>query len=146
MRLTVHSDYALRLLMCLGVAEGERVTIADVAERYAISKNHLMKVAHALTRGGLVEGVRGRSGGLRLARAAEDIRVGAVLRAVEGDFALVECFQADGGACRITSACRLAGVLAEARDAFLAVLDRYSLADLVAENEALKALLQEAAA
>lgn len=144
MRLNQQSDYALRMLMQVAAAEGERVTIAAVADRYDLSRNHLMKVANVLVRTGFVRGARGRAGGLTLARAPSAIGVGAVVRATEADFALVECFQ-EGGRCLITPACRLKGVLAEATEAFLSVLDRYTLADLTDENPALAALLRPAA-
>ena len=141
MRLNLQSDYALRLLMRLAVNDGALVTIADTAERYAISRNHLMKVANSLAREKLIASVRGRSGGLRLARPADRIMVGDVVRRMEGDFALVECFQGGKSECAITPACRLKGVLHEAMEAFMGVLDQYSLHDLVARNGALKKLL-----
>jgi len=131
MRLTLHTDYALRLLMLLALEPDQLHTIEEVARRYRISRNHLMKVALTLTQAGFVEGVRGRGGGLRLARAADRIGVGAVVRATEDGFALVECFDRDRNGCPVTAACGLRGPLEEALAAFLAVLDRYTLADLV---------------
>jgi Rrf2 family nitric oxide-sensitive transcriptional repressor len=131
MRLTQHTDYSLRILMLLAL-EGEVLhTIEEIARRYGISRNHLMKVAQTLIRAGFVAGLRGRSGGLRLAQPAESIIVGAVVRATEDSFALVECFERDSNTCVVTPACGLRGPLEEAAHAFLAVLDRYSLADLV---------------
>ena len=97
MRLTVQTDYALRMLMYLAIHADSLVTIHDVAERYGISKNHLMKVAHGLGRAGFIETLRGRSGGLRLAKPAEDIPLGAVARHFEQGSALVECFPAATG-------------------------------------------------
>lgn len=146
MRLTLQSDYALRLLMQVAAAGGRRVTIAEVAERFGISKNHLMKVAQTLGREGFLETVRGRSGGLRLARPPGEIRLGALLQSVEGGFALVECFPGGAGGCLLTPACRLKGVLGEAVTAFLEVLDRYTLDDLVTDNPMLKDLLNKEAA
>lgn len=146
MRLNVQSDYALRLLMDLAVNRDRLMTIADVAERFGISKNHLMKVANTLGRNGAIETVRGRAGGLRLGRPASEITVGEVVCCMEGDFAIVECFQGGKGQCLITPACRLKGVLHEAMEAFLAVLDRYTIEDLVKRNPALKALLDMEAA
>jgi len=146
MRLNVQSDYALRLLMDLAVNRDRLMTIADVAERFGISKNHLMKVANTLGRNGAIETVRGRAGGLRLGRPASEITVGEVVRCMEGDFAIVECFQGGKGQCLITPACRLKGVLHEAMEAFLAVLDRYTIEDLVKRNPALAALLDMEAA
>lgn len=146
MRLNLQTDYALRLMMHLAVNTDRLCTIADVAERFSISKNHLMKVAHVLGRDGYIETVRGRSGGLTLARPAGDINIGDIVRNMEADFALVECFQGGAGECVITPACKLKGVLSEAVEAFLAVLDQYSLDDLVRRNAKLRALLIEEAA
>jgi Rrf2 family nitric oxide-sensitive transcriptional repressor len=130
MRLTDFSDYALRLLMYAG-AQGDRlVTIEETAKLYGISRAHLMKVANQLTRAGFLKAVRGRSGGLTLAKPPERIGLGDVLRATEPDFALVECFRNDDH-CLITPRCRLRGVLAEALAAFSATVDRYTLADLM---------------
>ncbi len=143
MRLNVQTDYALRLLMHLAVNEGALATIAGVASHYGISRNHLMKVAHVLGREGLIETVRGRSGGLRLARPAETIFVGDVVRRMEGDFALVECFRSAENQCLITPACRLKMVFSDAMEAFLAVLDRHTLDDLVAHNKDLRLLLEQ---
>ena len=146
MRLNLQTDYALRLLMHLAVNEDRLCTIADIAERYGISKNHLMKVAHLLGREDFIETVRGRSGGLRLARASSKINVGDVVRRMEADFAIVECFEGGAGECMITPACRLKGVLNEALKAFLNALDRYTLADLVRRNVQLRDLPGEEAA
>lgn len=145
MRLNLQSDYALRLLMQLAVTPGRLVTVAEVSERFRISRNHLMKVAHLLGREGFIETVRGRAGGLRLARPPEAISVGEVVRRMEADFAIVDCFPGGGGGCLISPGCRLKGVLREAMDAFLAVLDAATLADLTRKNSLLRDLLQEAA-
>lgn len=136
MRLTTLSDYSLRVLMFLGASPGRLATIEEIARAYGISENHLMKVVHGLARAGFVETQRGRGGGMRLAVPAETITVGAVLRAVEEDFALVECF-GTGDTCRITSVCRLKRVLAQALDAYFNVLDEWTLADLVAKPKVL---------
>jgi len=117
--------------MLLAVEPDKLHTIEEIALRYDISRNHLMKVAQTLTQAGFIEGLRGRGGGLRLGRAAESINLGAVVRETEDGFALVECFDQKHDRCRITSACGLRGPLAEALEAFLGVLDRYSLDDLV---------------
>jgi Rrf2 family nitric oxide-sensitive transcriptional repressor len=131
MRLTIHTDHALRLLMLLAIEPARLHTVEDIARRYKISGNHLMKIAQTLVRAGVIESVRGRGGGLRLGRPAESINLGTVVRATEDSFALVECFDPQHNACVITPACRLRGPLEEALQAFLAVLDRYSLDDLV---------------
>ncbi|SMF76051.1 transcriptional regulator, BadM/Rrf2 family [Tistlia consotensis] len=146
MQLTRHSDYALRLLMRLALAPDEVVTIQEIAEAYGISRNHLMKIALELGRHGFIETLRGRGGGLRLGKAPSEIRLGAVVRATEDSFALVECFDADHNRCVITGACRLRGALREALQAFLAVLDGYTLADLVARPAALRRQLDLAPA
>ena len=134
MRLTNFSDYALRLLLYAAAREDRLITIEETAERYGISRAHLMKVANVLTRAGYLKAVRGRSGGLTLGKRPERIRLGAVVRTTEPDFALVECF-ASGNRCIITPRCRLRGVLGEALAAFSAVLDRYTLADLILRPE-----------
>ena len=144
MRLTVYTDYSLRMLMYLAAKEGGRVTIAEVARAYGISKAHLTKVAHQLGVAGYVETTRGKGGGLRLARPAGEIGLGDVVRRVEPDMALVPCFEPLHAPCLIVPACGLRGALYEARQAFLTVLDRYSLADLVQRRAALAALLQAA--
>lgn len=131
MRLTAHTDYALRLLMLLAVEPEQVHTIEEVAQRYAISRNHLMKVAQTLVQAGFVSSQRGRGGGLTLQRAAAEIKLGDIVRATEDGFALVECFDPQQNSCLITAACGLRGPLEEALQAFLAVLDGYSLADLI---------------
>jgi len=130
MRLTNFSDYALRMLMYAAVRGGELITIEETAERYRISRTHLMKVANMLTNSGYLTAVRGRSGGLHLAMRPDQISLGDIVRATEPDFDLVECFTKDGR-CRITPNCRLRGVLGEALSAFISTFDRYTLADLV---------------
>lgn len=142
MQLTRYSDYSLRVLIYLALDPDRLVTIEDIARSYAISKAHLMKVVHQLGLAGYVETVRGRGGGLRLARPAEAIGVGEVVRAMEENLAIAECFQQQGH-CAIEPACGLRPVLHEALAAFLAVLDRYTVADLVARRrKPLTALLE----
>lgn len=131
MRLTVHTDYALRLLMALAIEPDRLHTIEEIAGCYGISRNHLMKVTQTLVRAGFVTSQRGRQGGLSLSRPAAEINVGAVVRATEDGSALVECFDARRNRCVITPGCGLIGPLQEALAAFHAVLDRKSLADLV---------------
>lgn len=136
MRLTQHSDYSLRVLMYLAAKPERLATIQEIAAAYGISENHLMKVVHRLAQNGFVDTVRGRGGGLRLKGLADDIRLGAVVRAVEEDFRLVECFGEDD-TCRITDVCRLKRVLNQALGAFLTSLDSWTLADLVQRPKAL---------
>ena len=134
MRLTDFSDYALRVLM-FAAANGDRlITIEETAEVYEISRAHLMKVVNLLTRSGYLKSVRGRFGGVTLARSPEQINLGDVLRATEPDFALVECFTADNR-CILTPRCKLRGVLHEALAAFAGTVDRYTLADLILSPE-----------
>lgn len=146
MRLNLQTDFALRLLMHLAVNENELPTIAEVATRFGISKNHLMKVTNLLVRGGYVDAVRGRAGGLRLARPPEKIGVGEIVRATEVDLSIVECLKDGGGECLITPSCRLKGVFREATQAFLQTLDRYTLADLTRRNSKLRDFLSLTAA
>ncbi|MAU60162.1 MAG: BadM/Rrf2 family transcriptional regulator [Parvibaculum sp.] len=141
MRLTLHTDYALRILMHLALAPGRLVTISEVAASFSISRNHLVKVAHELGQAGFVETMRGRGGGLRLARPPEEIAIGDVVRAMEEDFRIVECFDRDANSCCIAPACRLKRLLKEALDAWLAVLDGATLADLVERPAPLRRLL-----
>lgn len=141
MRLTVQTDYALRMLMHLACHAGALVTIHEIAQRYGISKNHLVKVAHTLGREGYIETIRGRGGGLRLSRPAKSILVGAVARQTEQGSALVECFPGGRMGCLVAPCCRLKGVLAEAQEAFFSVLDRYTVHDLVKRNPVLLELL-----
>jgi Rrf2 family nitric oxide-sensitive transcriptional repressor len=141
MRLTTFSDYSLRVLIYLGTAQGRLATIDQVAGAYGISANHLMKVVHHLAQHGFVETVRGKNGGMRLARAPETIGVGEVLRTTEEGFAIVECFEEAGTDCRIARCCGLKGAFAAALDAFLAELDRYTLADMLSPARPLEKIL-----
>lgn len=133
MRLTSFTDYTLRTLLHLGSNQERLVTIQEIADLHDISKNHLMKVVHELGRNGVIETVRGRNGGFRLAHAPEDINVGAVVRMAETDFHMADCFDPAGAPCGLTRACRLKGVLKDATSAYLAELDRHTLADLLPE-------------
>ena len=145
MRLSSFSDYNLRVLMYLGVHPDRLTTIAEIARAHAISENHLMKVVHQLGRSGYIETVRGKGGGMRLARAPREIVLGEVIRQTEVDLALVECFAADS-ACRVEAACRLKGILGEALAALFRVLDGYTLADLLEKpQEHLQAIVRGAA-
>ncbi len=132
MRLTLYSDYAMRVLVYLGTHADRLCSIAEIARGYGISQNHLMKVVNDLSRAGYVESVRGRFGGIRLARPAETLNVGEIIRHTEEGFDLVDCPN-----CVIAPACGLSKVLCEAVGAFLQVLDRYTLADLIGRRAAL---------
>lgn len=130
MRLTQYTDYSLRVLIYLGLHDDRRCTIREISEAYGISRNHLMKVVQQLAAEGFVESVRGVGGGLSLAYAPESLSVGRIVRAMEPDLGLVECMRPNN-ACVITRACALAGMLDEARRAFLSVLDAYTLGDIL---------------
>lgn len=140
MRLTAYTDYSLRVLIRLALRPGQLVTIAEIARSYDISEQHLMKVVHQLGVAGYIETVRGHGGGMRLARKPAEIVIGDVVRHTEPDLCLVECFRAPQS-CAIAPACTLAGILDEALQAFLAVLDRHTLADLVTRRTPLANLL-----
>jgi Rrf2 family nitric oxide-sensitive transcriptional repressor len=142
MRLTQYTDYALRTLILLGLKGDALSTIAEIAQRYGISENHLMKLVHALGRMGYVETLRGRHGGLRLAKPPAEIGLGEVVRRTESDFTLVECFDAGRNNCPIAGVCVLENVLAEALAQFMRVLDRYTLADLLAPEPELRRALR----
>lgn len=133
MRLTSFTDYTLRVLIYLGAHQGEGrlATIGDIAAAYGISENHLMKIVHHLARQGYVETTRGKGGGVRLARAPEEINIGGVVRGSEEDLALVECFQKGNSKCPIVPACTLPAILHRALSAFFQVLDGQTLADLI---------------
>ncbi|AMO85323.1 HTH-type transcriptional repressor NsrR [Solibacillus isronensis B3W22] len=140
-RLTVYTDYSLRTLMYLGVRGRENlVTIQEIADAYQISKNHLMKVTHDLGKLGYIETIRGRGGGIRLAVEPEQINIGEVVRKTEDDFHLVECFNPEGNLCKISPECRLKFALQEALKAYLAVLDTYTLADVLVSKDILSEL------
>jgi Rrf2 family nitric oxide-sensitive transcriptional repressor len=143
MRLTLFSDYSLRVLMFTHAAGDRLVTIEEMADAYGISRAHLMKVATTLTRTGYLAAVRGRSGGLRLAKPAEEIVLGDVIRDTEPDFALVECF-ATGNQCVITRCCKLQGVLQEALREFITVLDNYTLASIALKPKDFRSILAPA--
>lgn len=142
MRLTTFSDYTLRTLMYLALDPGKLAAIPAIAVAYGISENHLMKVVQQLTREGLVESTRGKGGGIRLARPAEKIRLGEVVRASEGNAPIVECLGEDPVACCIVPVCRLRVILAGAFDALYDALDEYTLADLVARRKGLAQILK----
>ncbi|MFL5350102.1 MAG: RrF2 family transcriptional regulator [Hyalangium sp.] len=131
MHLTLHADYSLRVLLYLAAQPERLASTQEVSEAYGISKNHLVRVVQSLGRHGFIEVRPGRAGGILLARPASEISLGQVFRVAEPDFNLVECFDRDKNTCPIAPACGLRGVLFEAREAFLAVLDKYTVADLV---------------
>ncbi|SHL89837.1 RrF2 family transcriptional regulator [Vreelandella subglaciescola] len=130
MHLTRFTDYSVRVLLYLAAKGEQRSTISEIAETFNISRNHLMKIVQELNQKGYLKAIRGKHGGLLLNRSPHSISLGAVIRDTEQEMALVECFR-DDNACVITPHCRLQPILAEALDAFLRVLDAYTLADLL---------------
>ena len=135
MRLTRYTDYAMRVLIHLAAHPERLCSIAEISRTYGISQNHLMKVVNDLARAGFVASSRGRSGGIKLGRPADEINVGAVVRHTEEGFNLVDC-----GPCVIAPACGLNGMLNQALAAFMGVLDRYTLADLTMRKAELRGL------
>ncbi|HWO97177.1 MAG TPA: Rrf2 family transcriptional regulator [Bacillus sp. (in: firmicutes)] len=143
MRLTNYTDYSLRVLLYLAVKkEDELSNIKEIADAYDISKNHLMKVTHELGKLGLIETIRGRNGGIRLAKHPRDINIGEVVAKTEEDFHIVECFNQGGSHCVITPSCKLKHVLYEALQAFITVLKGYTLADLSQNKDDLRQFLR----
>lgn len=136
MRLTQWTDYTLRVLMYCAACEGREhpVTITEIAQNYDISRSHLTKIVQELGTQGLLETTRGRGGGIRLMKSAYSANIGAIVRATETDFQLVECFDLSTNQCRISSHCRLQGVLYQAMQAFFAVLDTVTLEDLMVQQ------------
>ncbi|MDX1811934.1 MAG: Rrf2 family transcriptional regulator [Gammaproteobacteria bacterium] len=135
MQLTMHTDYSLRVLIYLTQTRDSLATISEIAEFYKISRNHLVKVVHHLSSEGFIQTTRGKNGGMKLARSPELISIGDVVRRMEPNFDIVECFNADNPACVVTSVCSLKSALYQASAEFLAVLDRFTLADAMQQGE-----------
>jgi Rrf2 family transcriptional regulator, nitric oxide-sensitive transcriptional repressor len=131
MRLTDYTDYALRLLMYLGVHPGQIITVREIATRHGISHNHLTKIVHQLGVNGVLNTLRGRCGGICLARPPEQIMLGSVIRMTEPDFDMVDCFSNAHSTCALAGRCKLKGLLAEATGAYLARLDTVPLSALL---------------
>ncbi|ADP31414.1 HTH-type transcriptional repressor NsrR [Bacillus atrophaeus] len=143
MKLTNYTDYSLRVLIFLATQHTEDLcNIKQIAETYSISKNHLMKVIYQLGQLGYVETIRGRGGGIRLGMAPEDINIGEVVRKTEDDFNIVECFDSGKNLCIISPVCGLKHVFNEALLAYLSVLDKYTLGDLVKNKQDIMRLLK----
>jgi len=140
MHLTTFSDYTMRVMMYLGIQHGQLVKISDIAQAYKISENHLMKVVHHLAQRGYIETVRGKGGGLRLVLEPSAVNIGEMIRISEGDTPLLPCL-GPNGTCSIQSSCKLMGILREAQVALYAVLDKYTLVDLLQQEESLSRIL-----
>jgi len=142
-RLTVYTDYSLRTLLYLALRDSDYLaTIQEIADTYNISKNHLMKVTYDLGKLGYIETIRGRGGGIRLAVNPSSITIGQVVRQTEDDFNIVECFNHEQNLCIISPACKLKHILYEAMQAYLNVLDQYTLADVAQNKDELLELLK----
>jgi Rrf2 family nitric oxide-sensitive transcriptional repressor len=139
--MTLHADYALRVLIYLAIHDPQPSTVNDVAESYGISRNHLLKVVLRLRNLGLLVTARGRSGGIHLAVAPDRVNIGRLVRDLGDEFPVVECMKSGGGACILSPICRLKGIVREALGAYLSVFDNYTLADLVANREELAGVL-----
>ncbi|WP_417513108.1 RrF2 family transcriptional regulator [Marinobacter sp.] len=133
MHITRYTDYSLRVLIYLAAQGDHLTTIQEIADSYDISKNHLMKVVHQLNKKGYIETVRGKKGGMRLHMAPEDINVGVLVRETEHDLSIVECYSGNN-TCKITPVCGLKPMFGEALQAFLSVLDKYTLQDIVKDQ------------
>ncbi|MBY0122876.1 Rrf2 family transcriptional regulator [Bacillus sp. S/N-304-OC-R1] len=143
MRLTNYKDYSLRVLIYLGLKKDDELgTIKDIAGFYHISKNHLMKITHELGKLGYIETIRGRNGGIRLAKHPKDINIGEVVSKTEEDFHIVDCFSQGGNYCVISPTCKLKHVLFEALQAFINVLNDYTLEDLIENKDDIYQLLR----
>lgn len=142
MQLSKFADFGLRVLMYLAVHEGERHSTAEIARTFEVSEHHLAKVVTRLAQGGFVLSGRGRQGGITLAQTPEAVTVGAVIRYLTADAAVVECFTPGSSSCKIMPACGLRSPLAEAQEAFYAALDKYTLEQVVARKSGIRALLE----
>lgn len=142
MKLTNYTDYSLRVLIFLAAKRKEELsTIKEIAETYNISKNHLMKIIHHLGQLGYIETIRGRNGGLRLGMDPKDINIGEVVSKTEEDFYIVECFKEGASYCSISPVCKLKHALFEALQAFIKVLEGYTLEDLLLNENEREALI-----
>ncbi len=142
MNLKKYTDYSLRVLILTGMkSEQELATIKEISTVFHISQEHLRKVVHNLTKLELIESIRGRNGGIRLAKPAEEINVGQLVRILENDFVLLECFNKETNHCIISPACTLKHVLNKALMAFFQVLDEYTLKDLINNEQELRKLM-----
>ncbi len=135
MQLTLYTDYSLRVLLYLALNPERRCTISEIAEAYGVSRNHLVKVVHNLSKDGWITTTRGKSGGMQLSLPPEQIVLGAVVRQTEPHMNLLECFDSETNTCPITEACALKRVLYQARRSFMDVLDSHTLADVMGRRE-----------
>ncbi|MCP3026979.1 Rrf2 family transcriptional regulator [Halobacillus sp. A5] len=142
MRLKKYTDYALRVLLyTASKPKDELASKGEISKVFHISENHLGKIIHQLNKLGMLETIRGRSGGIKLAKDPKDINIGYVVRAMEDDFHLLECFDRETNYCVITPACKLKHILNDALYAFLNVLEQYTLEDLLSNKDELRELM-----
>jgi len=143
MRLTKQSAYAVRIVSDCALAEGELLRIAEIAKRYNITKNNIAKTVPILVREGIIEGVRGRNGGIRLARPASEITIGEIVRASETNHMEADCFGGEAVDCAIRPAAPINRMLDEALEAFISVLDQHTIADMVSGRGKFPQILPE---
>ncbi len=142
MQLTQYTDYTLRVLVYLSLQPERLVTITEIADFYHVSRNHLVKIVHGLAQLGYIETIRGKHGGMRLAHPADKISIGAVVRQTEPNFDIAECFNQSTNHCAITPACGLKSILNQARNQFLDILDKYTIADAIKHRSALAFIVE----
>lgn len=142
MQLTQFTDYSLRVLIYIALKKGETPTITEIAQRYNISKNHLMKVVHRLSQLKILKTIRGKGGGLQLNVFPEDLNLGELIQMLEPNFYIVECFDQENGQCIISPVCRLKGILFEATKNFMTTLKKYTLKDLLQNQKELNQIFQ----
>jgi Rrf2 family iron-responsive transcriptional regulator len=141
MRLTQQTSYSIRILLYCAANPDSNSRIKDIATTYSISELHLFKIMHVLVESGFVETIRGRNGGIRLARPANTISIGEVVRATESNFYLTDCFDTANRDCPLVDSCGVNRILSEALKAFFAVLDSYTIADVAKDRGQLRGLL-----
>lgn len=137
MQLTQFTDYALRVLIYIAVRE-DKCTIAEIAQVYDISANHLVKIVHKLAQEGILNTVRGKHGGIYLAKDPKTLNLKDVVLLLEPNFHIVGCFDKENANCKIIPVCKLKGILGDALQQFMTVLDQYTLADIIENKKALK--------
>lgn len=142
MQLTQFTDYSLRVLIYIALLDGERCTISDIADSYNISQNHLMKVVHRLSQLDILKTIRGKKGGLQLNVDPELINLGELVKKIEPNFFIVECFDKVNGKCTISAVCRLKHILYEAKNSFFQILEQYTLNDVIQNREQLNQILR----
>jgi len=142
MQLTLYTDYSFRVLLYLGVNRDRLCTIAEISERCAATHNHLVKVVHNLGREGYIQTMRGRTGGIKLKKEPEEIKLTDIIRCTEVNLNIAECLR-ENNTCHITEVCKIKNVFEEAQSQFIQTLDRYTVADLLKEKEQLSEIFDD---